>query len=123
MRTTLFILILLLSTAVNAQAFKYNETESMKAANAFQKKMEKSLPIVKGKISGMKADHDDGHLVVKVNNGFRELKKTEKQLVFKTLVALWKITPEVKKKGYAGWVSVGLWDYAKLEMIDLGTFK
>jgi hypothetical protein len=62
MRTTLFILILLFSTAINAQAFKYDETEAMKATDAFKKKMEKSLPIVKGKISGMKADSDDGHL-------------------------------------------------------------
>ncbi len=123
MRITLFVLILLFSATINAHAFKYDETEAMKATDAFQKKIEKSLPIVKGKISGMKADSDDGHLVVKVNNGFRELKKTEQQLVFKTLAALWKITPEVKKKDYAGWVSVGLWDYAKLEMIDLGSFK
>ncbi|GEM_PF-3045185 len=123
MRITLFVLILFFGMATNAPAFDYNETEAMKATNAFKKKIEKSLPIVKGKISGMKADSDDGHLTVKVNNGFNELKKSERQLVFKTLVALWKITPEVKKKNYGGWVSVGLWDYAKLEMIDLGTFK
>ena len=56
----------------------------------------------------MKTKSDDGHLPVKVNSGFKELKKSELQLVFKTLGALWKTTPPMKKKDYAGRVSVGL---------------